>query len=73
MSRTSARCLALTLLLPSLVLAGCYEKTVSAKGFGGDRVILSEPDSPEPVKTTKLRQNTTHKQLPSQRLRVQER
>jgi hypothetical protein len=56
-----------------VILPGCYERTVSATGFGADRVVLHDPNSPDPVKTTKVRQTTTHKQLPARRLRVQER
>jgi hypothetical protein len=71
--RVRTASLALPLLAVALFSGGCYEKTVSAKGFGADRVTLSAPDSPDPVKTTKLRQSTTHKNLPAQRMRVQER
>jgi hypothetical protein len=73
MNRTSALRLSLVLLAASpFVIGGCYERTVSAKGFGADRAMLAEPNSPEPVKTTKVRQHSTHKQLPPQRMRIQE-
>lgn len=64
---------AAALPMAMLSAAGCYERTVSAKGFGADRVIVREANSPDPVKTTKVRQTTTHKSLPANRLRTQER
>jgi hypothetical protein len=58
------------LSLSVLAAGGCYERTVSARGFGADRVTIQDANSPGPVKKTKVRDTATHKELPAQRERL---
>lgn len=69
---TRTRSIALPLLsltVLSGMLTGCYERVVSAHGFGADRMAIHNSDSPQPVKATKLREPASHKPLPSKYMR----
>jgi hypothetical protein len=58
--RRSTRIAVFPLILGALALAGCYEKVISARGFGADHYDVAAPDSPSsgPVGTDWIKSST---------------
>jgi hypothetical protein len=46
LSRRTVRIVIVPVALSGLMLAGCYEKVISARGFGADHYDVAAPDSP---------------------------